>query len=156
MPNWADRTRPLWRIGNRIEALQLRWLGTSGMTLIGRNTVLLLETTGRRTGRRRRTPVAYWRGDDRTLFVGGGAGGQARVPDWVANLRADGPAAVWIGRRRFPVAARELTGDERNAAQDEAEKRWPSVRRYERRSGRRVPYFELRIADPGGRVGRSP
>ena len=56
--NWIDRTRPLWRIGNRSEAFLLRRLGFSPMSLLNKASVLLLETTGRRSGRRRFTPVA--------------------------------------------------------------------------------------------------
>jgi deazaflavin-dependent oxidoreductase (nitroreductase family) len=106
----SDRYRPLWRASNRLESAALRYLGTSWIALIGRRTVLVLETTGRRTGWRRRTPVAYWRGVGGALFIGGGAGGMSRV-DWVANLRANSAAAVWIGRRRRPVIATELSGD---------------------------------------------
>ena len=45
-PARPDRWRPLWRITNRFESLELRWLGTSGITLLGRTDVLVLETTG--------------------------------------------------------------------------------------------------------------
>src|SRR5438309_11812351 len=79
---WADWTRPLWRVGNRLEAWELRRLGTSGMKLLRRSDLLALETTGRRTGRRRRVPLAYWVTDEGSYMVGGGAAGMTRV-DWV-------------------------------------------------------------------------
>jgi hypothetical protein len=87
-PNWVDRTRPLWRVGNRMEAFQLRWLGLSPMALLNRGRVLVIETTGRRTGRRRFTPVGYWQDGEGAFFVGGGAAGQTRLP---TGLPTSGP-----------------------------------------------------------------
>lgn len=130
---------------NRLESASLRRFGTSAIALIGRRRVLLLETTGRRTGQTRRTPMAYWTDDHGALFIGAGAGGLARV-DWVANLRANPAAAVWIARRRRPVLAVELTGDTAEQARRHTQAIWPDAARYEQMSGRRAPYFRL---DPG-------
>jgi len=132
----------LWWVSNRIESAALRYLGASGLALISRRTVLVLETTGRKTGRTRRTPVAYWRGGEGTLFIGGGAGGMSRV-DWVANLRANPAAVVWIGRRRHPVTATELRGEASEQARRHAFDKWPDTAKYERMSGRPIPYFRL-------------
>ena len=119
----------------------LRTFGTSGMSLLRRDRLLVLETTGRRTGRVRRVPVAFWReGDD--YLVGGGAAGMTRV-DWVANLRTHPTAVVIDRRRRIAVRANELDGEDYDRARAHAEALWPSVPKYEQRSGRRVPYFRL-------------
>jgi deazaflavin-dependent oxidoreductase (nitroreductase family) len=141
--NWVDRARPLFRIGNRFEAFEMRHFGTSVMSALNRGDVLLLETTGRRTGRSRFTPVAYWRTDDGAFVIGGGAAGMVTVPDWVRNLRASPSAAIWTRRRRIAVHAQELTGDERDQAQAHATTIWRGVPRYEQKSGRVIPYFRL-------------
>jgi F420H(2)-dependent quinone reductase len=141
--NWVDRSRVVWRVSNRIEAFELRKLGTSLMALLNRGDVLVIETVGRRSGRRRFTPVAYWQRSDGAYVVGGGAAGKTSTPDWVANLRSGSAAAVWIGRRRIAVTATELAGDERASAQRHATSIWPGVERYERMSGRVIPYFRL-------------
>jgi deazaflavin-dependent oxidoreductase (nitroreductase family) len=141
--NWADRSRPLWRIGNRVEAFQLRHLGFSTMSLLNRGDVMVLETIGRRTQRRRFTPVGYIEDVQGAFVVGGGAAGMATVPDWVRNLRANPSAAAWIRRSRLPVLARELTGAERDEAQREAIRIWPAIPRYQAKSGRTIPYFRL-------------
>lgn len=104
---------------------------------------MVLETTGRRTGRTRCAPVGYWTDPDGAFLVGGGAAGMATVPDWVRNLRAQPAAAVWVRRSRTVVTAVELTGDERDQAQAAATRTWPGVPRYQRRSGRVIPYFRL-------------
>ena len=141
----ADRLRLLWKLGNRTESLQIRLFGFSGMSLLRKTPVLLLETTGRRTGRRHRTGVAYWRLAEE-IFIGGGAGGMTRV-DWVANLRAHPAATVWIRRQRTQVVARELVGPEYERARSQAFEIWPNVPKYERASGRRIPYFSLSAAN---------
>jgi len=139
--NWVDRTRPLWRLGNRWEVMLLRRFGTSGMSVLRRGSVLVIETTGRKTGRRRAAPVAYWQDGD-AFYIGGGAAGMTRV-DWVANLRADPNAVIVVRRKRIDVVVEALTGADYDAARQHALTLWPSVPRYEQLSGRNVPYFRL-------------
>lgn len=136
------KLRPLWWLMNRLESAAIRRLGTGVIGLVGRRTVLVLETIGRRTGRLRRTPVAYWRDRDGALYIGAGAGGVPRV-DWVANLRACPAATVWVGRHGHPVCATELVGEAYERTREHALALWPEVARYERASGRRIPYFRL-------------
>lgn len=112
------------------------------MSLLNRGEVMVIETTGRRSGRRRFAPVGYWK-DGPAYFVGGGAAGMSTVPDWVRNLRRNERAAAWIRRSRIEVVAHELTGVERDAAQQKATETWPGVPRYEKKSGRAIPYFRL-------------
>lgn len=139
--NRRDRLRSWWRYGNKVEVWELRHFGTSGMSILGRNRMLVVETTGRKTGRRRRTPVAYWQDRD-AIFIGGGAAGMTRV-DWLANIRAEPRCAVWLKRKRLEVVATELVGAEYEKAREYAFARWPFATKYEAMSGRRVPYFRL-------------
>jgi deazaflavin-dependent oxidoreductase (nitroreductase family) len=148
---WADRLRFWIRIVNRVEVLELRWLGVSGVSLLRRRDVLVLETVGRRTGKRRRSPVTYLRDDDGPSYrIGGGAGGMTRV-DWVANLRSRDRAAVYVRRRRQTVHVQELHGEERDRAHGAAAARWPEVLKYEPMSNRQIPYFRLTPVTDEGR-----
>src|SRR5688572_18583150 len=106
--NLADRLRPLRRLVGPIEAAQVRRFGRSGLSVVFRTPVLALDTTGRRTGATRTTPLAYHRAEDGTLLVVGGAGGQTTTADWVRNLRAHPDATVTVDRRRRRVCAVEL------------------------------------------------
>ncbi|HEV2069427.1 MAG TPA: nitroreductase/quinone reductase family protein [Acidimicrobiales bacterium] len=126
-----------------VEAAQVRRFGRSLVSLAFRTPVLALETIGRRSGAKRSTTLAFQRVDDGTLLVVGGAGGQARVPDWVANLRANPQAVAWVDRAPLPVRAVEMTGADREEAWRHLSHVWPRIDRYERRAGRRVPVFRL-------------
>ena len=84
--------------------------GRAGRSLVGRP-VLLLETTGRRTGRLRTAPVIYVREGD-NLVVAGSASGRDVDPAWVGNLRADPRAHVVVDGVRRPVTARPAGPDE--------------------------------------------
>jgi deazaflavin-dependent oxidoreductase (nitroreductase family) len=138
-----DRLRPVRRLTAGLEATQVKRLGRSGLSLVARTPVLVLETTGRKSGRRRETTLAYLALDGEQLLVVGGAGGQTRLPDWVANLRADPTVAVTLNRVRRPMDAHELDGAEREAAWAKALDAWPRVESYESRAGRPVPVVRL-------------
>lgn len=112
------------------------------MSVTNPGSLLVLETAGRRTGKRRFTPLAYWE-EQSAYFIGGGAGGSTTVPDWVRNLQAEPNAAVWIRRRRVQVRAEELQSAERDHAQATASRIWRGVPRYAAKAGRVIPYFRL-------------
>jgi deazaflavin-dependent oxidoreductase (nitroreductase family) len=108
-----------------------------------RTPVLVLHSTGRRTGVMRSTTLACHRLDDGSWIVVGGAGGQLRIPDWVANLRADACAAVTIERARVKVRAVELAGAARGEMWRKVREVWPQIDVYEQRAGRDVTVFRL-------------
>ena len=143
MPWWIERTRRLRHHLSRLEVWELERFGRSGLSVASRQSVLVLATTGRRSGLTRKTPVTYLPYGD-GLLIGGGAGGQKATPDWVHNLRASGRARVTIDRVARDVAVSELTGDERQRAFAALVERWPSIRRYESWGGRTLPLFVLR------------
>lgn len=141
--NLADRLRPVRRVMRGLEAAQVRWFGRSVLSTVFRTPVLVLETTGRRSGRVRRTTLAHHRLPGGDLIVVGGAGGQRRVPDWVANARAHPEVHVVVDRVRRPMVATELAGDERAEIWVTARSVWPRIDGYEQRAGRPVPVFRL-------------
>jgi deazaflavin-dependent oxidoreductase (nitroreductase family) len=76
---------------------------------------MLLETTGRRSGRRRVSPLLFAR-DGSSVIVVGSNFGQAHHPAWTGNLIADPAAVAVVGGRRIPVTATLLAGEEAEAA----------------------------------------
>jgi deazaflavin-dependent oxidoreductase (nitroreductase family) len=79
---------------------------------VNRAPVLLLTTTGRRSGQKRTAPVVYLKDGERLVVINTNAG-NAKVPAWSLNLAADPEAEVEIGRRTIPVLARVAEGEER-------------------------------------------
>lgn len=137
-------TRLLVRLLNRIEIAQIRRFGRSVLSLLFRTPVLVLHTTGHRTGRTRSTPLAQRPDGSGGFLVVGGAAGRRATPDWVRNLRAHDRVRITIDRRDVDVRADELLGAERAVEWGRLRRIWPRIERYERRSGRTIPVFRLR------------
>ena len=74
--------------------------------------VLLLTTTGARTGQRRTTPLTYLPDGERYVVIGSFLG-EPRHPGWVHNLRKDPKAEVQVGPATRAVVAHEAQGEER-------------------------------------------
>jgi F420H(2)-dependent quinone reductase len=77
--------------------------------------LLLLTTTGRRSGQRRTTPMMFVRLDGR-LHVIASNSGAAKDPDWYRNLVADDRVHVEVGDASFDAVATPLTGAQREEA----------------------------------------
>ena len=115
--------------------------GRVGARLVD-NDMLLLTTSGRRSGRRRTVPLLYLR-DGRRYVVIASYGGRDHHPDWYLNLGSDPDAEVRVGARRIPVRA--VT-----ASREERERLWPRVvaaydgyRAYQGRTDREIPVVLL-------------
>ncbi len=144
--------RRLVVVGNRIGVWLYRRLG--GRLSGGRSgaRVLLITTTGRRTGVPRSTCVQFVETLEGPVVWGTGSG-SPRDPDWFWNLRAAQVAEVQVGRDRFRARPQELTGAAREAMwTGTILARAPQVARYARRANRTIPVALLRPLDgPGSR-----
>ena len=80
---------------------------------LGRAPVLLLTTTGRRSGEPRTTPVIYVREGDGWVVIGS-YGASDTPPAWALNLLDDPAAEVEVGGGRHAVRARVAEGAERD------------------------------------------
>ena len=141
--NVFDLLRPLRRLLRKVEAAQVKRFGRSLLSVVFRTPVLVLVTTGRKTGRRRETALAYERLESGDLVVVGGAGGQQRLPDWVANARAHPDVTVIVDRESRAMSAIEIDGHERERIWEQVRKVWPQIDTYEERAGRPIPVFVL-------------
>jgi deazaflavin-dependent oxidoreductase (nitroreductase family) len=73
--------------------------------------VLLLTTTGRKSGMRRTRPLGYYRDDSRFVICGSN-GGSDTTPAWTLNLRSDPNATIEVGAESWAVTTSEAVGDE--------------------------------------------
>ncbi|WP_067825953.1 nitroreductase/quinone reductase family protein [Nocardia inohanensis] len=129
---WGSRTNILGRLASPFAASAFGSLVIRKLTPLdrkvlertaGKYTVLgpigapliLLTTTGRKSGEPRTTPLIYVHDGD-TLYVIGSNFGQATHPAWTGNLLADPHGEVTIAGERIPVTATLVTDEERKRA----------------------------------------
>jgi len=124
------------RFAAPVDRVLYRATGGRVGTTAGAVPVLLLTTTGRRTGQPRTTPVMYAR-DGARYVVSSEHFGQERPAAWPRNLDADPRAVVQVGRRTLPCRARRLEGAEADRAWDRLVELWPAHATYRARSGQR-------------------
>jgi deazaflavin-dependent oxidoreductase (nitroreductase family) len=113
---------------------------------MGDRPLLLLTTVGRRTGRRRTTPMMYVPDGDRHLVIASNAGATTD-PDWYRNLVADPSVTVELPGRAFPARATPLTGDDYDRTWADIQERYPFFAEHQRKAGRRIPVVALTRAD---------
>ena len=87
--------------------------GRIGGKFIAGSPILLLTTTGRRSGKRRTRPLAYIRDADRFVLCASN-GGSPRRPGWYHNLCATGRAEIQVGPERVAVSAKTADPAERS------------------------------------------
>ena len=104
--------------------------------------MLLLTTTGRRTGERRTNPMMYLADGDRVL-VFASKGGAPTHPDWYRNLVADPRVTVEVGTESYPAHATALEGEERDRLYAEQSRRYPGFAEYQRNTTRVIPVVAL-------------
>lgn len=105
-------------------------------------TLLLLHSTGAKSGQPRLNPLAYF-GIDGKVFIVGSKAGHDTNPDWVYNLRANPGARIEIGTDSYDVTARELPSDERDAVFAKVVAAAPGFGEYQAKTSRVIPLFEL-------------
>ena len=104
--------------------------------------LLLLTTTGAKSGEPRVSPLAYFRVDDKLLILGSFAGADVN-PGWVHNLRANPSARIEIGNESSDVTARELPPAERDELFPKITAVAPGFAEYQAKTTRIIPVFEL-------------
>ncbi len=109
--------------------------------------LLLLTTTGAKSGQSRISPLAYFRIDGKLIISSAPSPASPVSPAWVHNLRANAAARVEIGSpqgvQEFAVTARELPSDERDALLDKVTAAAPGFAEYQSKTSRVIPLFEL-------------
>jgi deazaflavin-dependent oxidoreductase (nitroreductase family) len=107
--------------------------------------VVLLTTTGAKSGHRRVNPlVALPAGE--LLYVFASKGGAPANPDWYYNLLAHPEVEVEFGDDRFIAVARPLAGAERDRMFAEQVARFAAFGEYQKSTSRVIPVIELRRA----------
>jgi deazaflavin-dependent oxidoreductase (nitroreductase family) len=105
--------------------------------------LLLLHSTGAKSGEARINPTAYFDIEGR-LYIVGSAAGRDRDPAWAFNIRRNPRVSIEIGAEPPKAAtARELPRAERDELYPKVVERAPGFGEYEKRTDRVIPIFEL-------------
>ena len=106
------------------------------------NELLLLTTTGAKSGQPRLSPLSYKRIDGKLLIIAGNGGADTN-PSWVYNLRANSSAQVELAAESFNVTARELPPAERDDIIPKITAEISAFAEFEANTKRVIPIFEL-------------
>ena len=104
--------------------------------------VLLLHTTGAKSGKERVNPMMYSNEDGR-IFVFASKAGADSHPDWYHNLLTNPRVSVEMGAERYDAVAENVVGNERSRIYAVQAALFPGFTEYEEKTTRIIPVVEL-------------
>jgi deazaflavin-dependent oxidoreductase (nitroreductase family) len=108
----------------------------------GRSNLLLLTTTGAKSGQPRLAPLAYSTDGDRLVIVGS-KGGAPTHPDWYRNLLVNPVVTVEVGGEQFQARAVVTEGQERERLFAQHVALMPGFGEYQEKTTRQLPVIAL-------------
>lgn len=120
-----------------------RWSGGAIGGRMGLAHVMLLTTTGRKSGQPHTIPISYFDAGNGATFIVASNGGSDRNPAWYFNLIANTHAEIQIGRTRTSATATIAAPEERVRLWQRLVAVAPMYQGYERKTGREIPIVVL-------------
>lgn len=142
----SDRPRPdLSLLGEEHVRVYRETNGETGYIWNGAP-ILLLTTTGRRSGQLRTIPIIFTQyGDSRVIIAS--KGGSPTHPAWYLNILEHPEVQVQVKGDAYDAVARTAPSPERDRIWAEAIKTWPSYDDYQARTSREIPVVVLEPVD---------
>jgi F420H(2)-dependent quinone reductase len=110
--------------------------------------VALVESVGRKSGKRRTHPLLCQPDGDNLVLIAS-KGGIDRHPAWYHNLKANPETTAWWKGKKQRVRAREASGEERERLWARMVDAYPTYEAYQRRTDRLIPVIVLEpVAEP--------
>ena len=104
--------------------------------------MVLLTTTGAKSGKRHTTPIVYLPDGDR-IVVFASMGGAPTNPAWYHNVRANPDVTVEVGTEKRDARAVVTSGDERERLFRKQASLFPAFAEYEKNTTRTIPVIAL-------------
>jgi len=104
--------------------------------------ILLLTTTGRRSGEPRTTPLIHRTDGGRWVIVAS-KGGAPEDPAWFSNMQADPDATIQVLAEEIPVRMSVAEGEERERLWKLMTEVWPAYDEYQAKTDRTIPIVVL-------------
>ena len=141
--------RLAWKLGSGAHAGVYRATGGKLFGRMGKSPILLLNTVGRKSGKRRTSPLLYaMDGEDFVIIAS--KGGASAHPAWYLNLMANPEATVEIEDREVRVKAEEADSEEKSRLWQKMVEMYPAYDAYQEKTEREIPLLVLRPAETGG------
>ena len=141
--------RLAWKLGSGAHAGVYRATGGKLFGRMGKSPILLLNTVGRKTGRKRTSPLLYvMDGEDFVIIAS--KGGAPTHPAWYLNLKANPDATVEVGDREVRVRAEEVDSEEKVRLWQKMIEMYPTYDDYQTKTKREIPLLVLRPVEGGG------
>ena len=107
------------------------------------STILLLTTTGRKTGNESTTPLIYDLDGDGNPVIVASKGGAPEHPGWFLNIEKTPEVGVQILGETFRARARVVEGEERERLWALMNEMWPHYAEYQEKTDREIPVVVL-------------
>ncbi len=145
MSEQRDLSRPAnlaLKLGTIVHSGVYRATGGRLLGRMGRSPILILNTVGRKSGKKRATPLLYVvDGEDFVIIAS--KGGAPSHPAWYLNLKANPDATVAVGDRKVRVRAEELDGEEKERLWIKMAEMYPTYDDYQKKTKREIPLLVL-------------
>ena len=138
-----------WKLGSGAHAGVYRATGGKLFGRMGKSPILLLNTVGRKSGKKRTSPLLYaMDGEDFVIIAS--KGGASAHPAWYLNLMANPEATVEIEDREVRVRAEEADSEEKSRLWQKMVEMYPAYDAYQEKTEREIPLLVLRPVEWGG------
>jgi deazaflavin-dependent oxidoreductase (nitroreductase family) len=145
MTEQKDLSRPAnlaLKLGTIVHSGVYRATGGRLLGRMGRSPILLLNTIGRKSGKKRATPLLYVVEDEDFVIIAS-KGGTPSHPAWYLNLKANPDATVEVGNRKLWVMAEEVDGEEKERLWKKMAQMYPTYDDYQKKTKREIPLLVL-------------
>jgi F420H(2)-dependent quinone reductase len=130
------------KLGSGVHTGVYRATGGKLFGRMGNSSILLLNTTGRKTGRKRTSPLLYvMDGEDFVIIAS--KGGAPTHPAWYLNLKANPDATVEVGDRAVRVRAEEAYQEKKARLWQKMVEMYPTYDDYQVKTKRKIPLLVL-------------
>jgi deazaflavin-dependent oxidoreductase (nitroreductase family) len=148
-PEGKDLSRPAnlaLKLGTIVHSGIYRATGGKLLGRMGQSPILLLNSVGRKSGKKRATPLLYVV-DGESFVIIASKGGTPSHPAWYLNLKANPDATVEVGDRKVRVRAEEEGGEEKERLWQKMAEMYPTYDDYQKKTKREIPLLVLHPRD---------
>jgi deazaflavin-dependent oxidoreductase (nitroreductase family) len=131
------------KLGSGVHSGVYRATGGKLFGRMGKSPILLLNTVGRKSGKKRTSPLLYVK-DGEDFVIIASKGGAPTHPAWFLNLRANPEATVEVGDREVRVRAEEADAEEKARLWQKMVEMYPTYDDYQTKTKREIPLLVLR------------